>query len=128
MKRLLCITSVLIILTTLCGCSRTSIKNYDKIELTFITDKENINVTLTDDEAAKIADIIDGNAYEGATACPFDKDISINIDGDIYAVACDDCNMIKDINNKKCFAVSENEMKYIRTLFEKYGGHFSWLK
>lgn len=122
MRRLLCISLIFIMLFAMCGCAKTSIKNYEKVELTFISDKENIDVTLSDSEATKIIDILDRNRYEQyVTACPFSEDVSIKVDGEIYAVACDDCSVIMHMSKGKCFSITEQEMEYIRALFESHG-------
>lgn len=128
MKRLLCIALVLLILPIVCGCSKTSVSSNAKAELTFIFAEQNINVTLSDEEAEKVIRILDGNIYnpfsDGIPSCGFDQNISLKVGSRIYAIACDTCNIIQDCGNLKYFSVSQEDMAYIHSLFEKYGGYF----
>ena len=128
MKRLLCIALVLLMLFTVCGCSKTSVSSNSKVELTFICGDQNINVVLSEEEAAKVISILDGKTYDpiwdGIPSCGFDKNISLKVGGHIYAVARDTCNAIQDYGNLRYFSLSQEDINYIHSLFEKYGGYF----
>ena len=128
MKKTVFTIVIVTIMIMLCGCARTKIDKNSDVKLTFIYEDQNLNATLDDSDAKKIISILDGNRYTGATACYFDENISFNIDDEIFAVACDGCRVIKDISNQKYFWVSDSDMKYIRSVFEKHGGHFTWLE
>ena len=96
--------------------------------LSFDNMGENIQVTLTVDEAARVIDILDGNTYApaftGVPACGFSEDISLTVGGRIYAIARDTCSTVKDCGKDKYFSTRDDEMTYIHTLFDKYGGYF----
>lgn len=128
MKRLLCIGVVILMLTAGCGCAKTSVGANSEVTLTFIYGGKDIHTALSDEEAEKVIAILDGNIYDpvsaGVPSCGFDKDISFTVDGRVYAIACDTCNCIQDLGNEKFFTVSEEEIEYIHTLFEHYGGSF----
>lgn len=96
--------------------------------MTFIYGDQNINVALSDDEAEKIIDILDGNTYDpvsaGIPSCGFSKNISLKVGNRVYAVARDTCNTIQDLGNSRYFSVSYEDIQYIHSLFERYGGYF----
>ena len=128
MKRLFAVLTFLVVLFSICGCSKTSIDSNADVTLTFIYGEENISVTLEDDEAKKIVDILDGNNYDslssGVPSCGFDKNISLKVGGRVFAIACDTCNCIQDLGNLRYFDIPQEDMEYIHSLFEKYGGYF----
>ena len=79
-------------------------------------------------EAEKIIDIIDGSEYDpfysGIPSCGFDKNVSLKVGDRVFAIAPDTCNVIQDLSNLRFFSVSDEDMEYIHSLFEKYGGCF----
>ena len=128
MKRLCGVLVAFVVMITVCGCAQTSINKNTDISLTFIYEEENITVTLEDDEAEKVIAILNGNHYDpisyGHPSCGFDKNISLKVDGRSYAIARDACNRIQDLGNLRYFDISIENMEYIHSLFEKYGGYF----
>ena len=128
MKRYYAIFIILVLMLSICGCSQTNVNNNADVTLTFIYGEENIEVTLEDDEAEKIVDILDGNNYasifSGVPSCGFDKNISLKVGNRVFAIACDTCNCIQDLGNLKYFDIPKEDMEYIHSLFEKYGGYF----
>jgi hypothetical protein len=98
------------------------------VTLTFIYEDINVSATLSDEEAEKVIAILDGKRYDsftsGLPACGFDKNISLKVGGRVYAVACDTCNYIQDFGNLRYFTITKEDMEYIHTLFENYGGYF----
>ena len=83
MKRYYAIFIILVLMLSICGCSQTNVNNNADVTLTFIYGEENVEVTLEDDEAEKIVDILDGNNYasifSGVPSCGFDKNISLKV-------------------------------------------------
>jgi|GEM_PF-818113 len=132
MKRLFAILVILSVVFSVCGCSKadngTSVSKDADITLTFVYGDKDIHVTLEDEEADKVIDILDGNEYAprsaGTPSCGFDENISLTADGRVFAIACDDCNCIQDLGNQRYFDISDENMDYIRSLFENNGGHF----
>ena len=128
MKRLFVVLMILVVLVSICGCSKTSVNKNSDVTLTFIYGEENISVTLEDDEAGKVVNILNGNNYapfsSGVPSCGFDKNISLKVCGQTFAIACDTCNSIQDLGNLRYFDISQEDMDYIHSLFEKYGGYF----
>lgn len=128
MKRYFAIFITLVLMLSICGCSKTSVNNNADVTLTFIYGEENISVMLEDDEAEKIVDILDGNNYvpisSGVPFCGFDKNISLKVGGRVFAIACDTCNCIQDLGNLRYFVIPQEDMEYIHSLFETYGGYF----
>ena len=128
MKRYYAIFIILVLMLSICGCSQTSVDKDADVTLTFIYGEENISVTLEDNEAEKIVDILSENNYDphfsGAPSCGFNKNISLKVGNRIFAIACDTCNCIQDLGNLKYFDIPKADMEYIHSLFEKYGGYF----
>lgn len=128
MKRNLALILVLSVLFLICGCAKTSVRKNADVTLSYIYGEDNINVTLTDDEAQKVIEILSGNSYEpvfsGVHSCGFDKNVSLKAGGRTFAIALDTCNCIQDLGTLRYFDIPEEDMEYIHSLFEKYGGSF----
>ena len=128
MKRLLAIIVALASVFALCSCSKTSVNKNAAVTLKFVYADENINITLTDEEAANVTSILDGKRYmplsSGIPSCGFNQNISLKVGNRVFAIACDTCNTIQDLGNLRFFSISEEDNAYIRGLFEKYGGYF----
>ena len=124
MKRLLTIFVILSLMVAVYGCSKTSVSEDADVTLTF----KDIRITLEDSEAKKVVDILNGNSYDpvssGVPSCGFDKNVSLEIGGCVFAIARDTCNSIQDLSNLRYFSISQEDMEYIHSLFEKYGGYF----
>ena len=125
MKRFLCIALGIIIpiLVIYCILPISNVKRNDKVELILIYDEQNIQVVLPDDEANKVKDILDGNLYDlfpGTPACGFMKCYGFKIGDNYFAMPLDSCNTINDSKTQRYFDVSQEEMDYLRSLFQKY--------
>lgn len=128
MKRWLAILLILTLALLLFGC-RTMVNKNAEVTLIFIYESENIQVTLTDEEAAKVTQILDGNAYDpsvliGFPSCGFNENVAIKVGDRRFAIACDTCNCVLDLGNGLFFDVSKEDISYIHSLFERYGGYF----
>lgn len=128
MKRFLSILTILLLLVSICGCSQTSVSNGSDVTLTFIYGDKDIRVTLEEDEAEKVIEILDGNEYDpissGIPSCGFDGNVSLKVGGRTFAIACDTCNCIQDLGCLRYFTIPQEDIQYIHSLFEKYGGSF----
>ncbi len=87
-----------------------------------------IYTTLTDEESATIAQIIDGKklVYDPGLMCGFDDNIYISFDDNgkvknFYPV-CDGCTFLR--YNDKHIVLSKQEMETIREILAKYGAIF----
>ena len=123
MKRFLCIALSLIILIFVIYCilPKSNINKNDQVELILIYDEQDIQVVLPDDEANRVKDILDGNLYDlfpGTPACGFMKCYCFKIGDNYFAMPLDSCNTIND--SKRYFDVSQEEMDYLHSLFQKY--------
>lgn len=128
MRRFWCISLLISVILIVCGCSETSVSSDADVTLTFVYGEDSIKTTLTDDEAANVIEILDGKEYSptssGTPACGFDENISLTVGDRTFAIACDTCNCIQDLGNHRFFYVSEEDITYIHSLFEKHGGYF----
>lgn len=131
MKRIWIISLFLLVMISLCACSRTTVDQTAEVHLTFIYGDENISVTLAAEEAEQVRDILDGRSYDsrfaGRPSCGFHENISLRIGNRVFAIACDTCNCIQDLDNLRYFHIPIEDMEYIRSLFEKNGGYFPCL-
>lgn len=128
MKRLIAILCILATTVFICGCGKTSVNQKADVTLTFIREGVDIRITLPEDEAEQVRNILDGNRYDpvlsGIPACGFDKNVSVTVGMRVFAIACDQCNNVQDLGNLRYFDIPKENMEYIRALFEKYGGYF----
>jgi hypothetical protein len=131
MKRIWIISLFLLVMISLCACGRTTVDQTAEVTLTFIYEDENISVTLAAEEAEQVRDILDGCSYDsrfaGIPSCGFHENISLRIGNRVFAIACDTCNCIQDLDNLRYFHIPIEDMEYIRSLFEKNGGYFPCL-
>ncbi len=128
MKRYFAIFIILALMLSICGCGKTNVNTSGDVTLTFVYGEKDISVTLEDTEAEKVIDILNGNKYSpissGVPSCGFDKNISLKVGDRVFAIACDTCNCIQDLGNLRYFDIPQEDMDYIHSLFEKYGGYF----
>lgn len=131
MKRIWIISLFFLVMISLCACGRTTVDQTAEVTLTFIYEDENISVTLAAEEAEQVRDILDGCSYDsrfaGIPSCGFHENISLRIGNRVFAIACDTCNCIQDLDNLRYFHIPIEDMEYIRSLFEKNGGYFPCL-
>ena len=124
MKRFIYIALVIIILLVIYYILPISnVKRNDKVELILIYDEQDIQVVLPDNEANKVKYILDGNLYDlfpGTPACGFMKCYGFRIGDNYFAMPLDSCNTINDSKTQRYFDVSQEEMDYLRSLFQKY--------
>ena len=120
---------ILVIVLALYTCTKTRISAGKDDTLLFNYEDRNINVTLSDDEAAKVIDILNGNTYDlsiliGYPSCGFNQNVALQVGNRRFAIACDTCNCVQDGLNLMYFDIPKEDMEYIHSLFEKYGGYF----
>lgn len=128
MKKLLAIILSAILLLSVAGCGQTQMQINDPSQATlkFIyADKEIVQV-LDADDTAKIVEMFSGKALDGNStpSCGFDDDISITFGNQVFAIACDDCAVVKDCKSNKYFDITSEDKEYLVSLFEEYGGFF----
>ena len=127
MKRFAIILTVLAVALLLFSCSRTWVNKREDVSLHFVYGDINIHVALSGEEAERVIRILDGNIYEppiGMPSCGFDEEICLKVGDQTFAVACDGCNGFAHVNKFRFFDVSMDDIAYIHSLFEKYGGFF----
>ena len=128
MKKLSAVLLIFIVMLSFCSCSKTNVDTSADVTLVYVYADKNINLKLSDDEASKVIDILNEKDYDsitsGVPSCGFNANVSLKIGDNSFAIACDTCNYVQDLSNMKYFAIPQEDMKYIHTLFEEYGGHF----
>ena len=128
-KQLRVVLLILVIIFSLYACSKTRVAADQNVTLLFIYEDKNITATLTDEEAAKVIEILNGNTYEptilfGSPSCGFWDTVALKVGDRTFSIASDTCNCIRDLGNLMYFDIPEEDMAYIHSLFEKYGGYF----
>lgn len=128
-KQLRIILLILVIVFSLYACSKTRIAADQDVTLLFIYEDKNITATLTDEDAAKVIEILNGNTYDptilfGSPSCGFWDNVALKVGDRTFSIASDGCNCIRDGCNRMHFDIPEADMAYIHSLFERYGGYF----
>ena len=128
-KQLRVILLILVIIFSLYACFKTRVAADQDVTLLFIYEDKNITATLTDEEAAKVIEILNGNTYDplfliGYPSCGFWNTVALKVGDRTFSIASDTCNCIRDLGNLMYFDIPEEDMAYIHSLFEKYGGYF----
>lgn len=128
-KQLRVILLILVIIFSLYACFKTRVAADQDVTLLFIYEDKNITATLTDEEAAKVIEILNGNTYDpffliGYPSCGFWNTVALKVGDRTFSIASDTCNCIRDLGNMMYFDIPEEDMAYIHALFEKYGGYF----
>ena len=128
MKRICAVVLILIATLSIFVRSETEVRRNAAVTLDFVYEETSIHVTLTDEEAAKVMEILNGNTYDpillGYPACGFRKDVALKVGNRRFSIASDACNCIYDASRFHYFDIPKEDMAYIHALFEKYGGYF----
>ena len=128
MKKTVLYFVIFLLVFSMSGCTQTSVDKNANVTLAFIYGDANVNVTLEKEEAARVIEILDGKNYasllSGAPSCSFNENVSLKVGNRVFAIACDTCNCVQDMSNLRYFDIPIEDMGYIHSLFEKYGGYF----
>ena len=128
MKRVSIAILALAVMLFACGCAQTHVSKNADVVLTFVHEEKNIKVILEEEEAQKVIAIFDGKEYDPFTlsvpSCGYSPDISLTVGYRVFGLACDTCNGILDYSGLRYFYIPEEDLQYLHSLFEKYGGYF----
>ena len=127
MKKIALIVYVLVMMLCVCGCSRIRIPQDELAVFTYHEPVKDNTITiveiLTAEESARVRQILmDAEHNAGIGGCHYTEDISFTFGDQVFAVACDGCETIWDIQNDKYYVVDKEDWAYIEALFERYGG------
>lgn len=128
MKRVSIAILVLTVMLFACGCAQTHVSKNADVVLSFVHEEKNIKVTLEEEEAQKVIAIFDEKEYDPFTwtvpSCGYSPDISLTVGYRVFGLASDTCNGILDYSGLRYFSIPEEDLQYLHSLFEKYGGYF----
>ena len=128
MKRIICFVLSILAVFALCSCNMSKVEAGSEVTLIFAVGDKNISEKLTEDEAARMIEILDGNSLtnrvRGIPSCSFDENVAIKIGSRTYAIALDTCGTVMETVSNKYFNISDEDIAYIHSVFEKYGGYF----
>ena len=129
MKRSVAIFLVLIILFTIAGCNKTLTEKQSNAFLQFCGvqegDTTQLTQALTEEEAQKVKEYLAAAELIGyEPKCLFSENISITLDGKVYAIAYDNCASFWILGSDDYYTISEEGKTYIESLFTKYVSYF----
>ena len=127
MKRFVLILLIVVTLLAIVGCN----KNQDNAILKFcgIWEIDNTELTqvLTDEESEKVKQYLSSAApLDYVPKCIFYENVSITLDGQVYAISCDNCPTFQIVGSDDYYIMSEEGKTYIESLFIKYVGYFAY--
>ena len=85
---------------------------------------EKINVKLTVDETKTLSDIFNKKDCGDTRSCGFIPEVTVSINGIVYAPACDGCGSVLNVTKQYFFDISDEERDTLEEIFSKYGGKF----
>ena len=126
MKKWLWILLAALLLT---GCSRVSLPSAASGEVTYTYGEVSFTESLTEEEVAAVVQILDGKQQNsgdvfGEPGCGFSEKISITINGETFALARDDCEVVKNCTTGCYITISEEERDVLEAIFTSRGGKF----
>ena len=125
MKKLISFILCACMIFLLCSCSKVSMDENAPVYLVYNYDDVSVNTKLTEDQAQQVLSFLDKKMlFSDNPSCGFNEDISFQIDGKIYAPACDNCGIIKDCSSGKYINITQTERDTVEEIFLAYGGHF----
>lgn len=128
MKRIGCMVLALLFAVSLSACG-ISIRSDEAAVLTFEGPYTNGHSappqTLTPEETARVEEILEEAEYiPSGAGCPFNEGVSISFDERVFAISCDGCNTVLDIEAQRYYEVTREGRQYIIDLFKTYTGYF----
>ena len=115
MKKLFALLLLLSLL--LCGCAQEQ-----QATLVLTCYDNNIVQELTTEEAQEVSKIFNSLwlGDPGVPACGFGDDVAIKVGNSTYRIAKDQCSRVQ--KGIFTYTISDEDMDYIHSLFEKYSG------
>ena len=121
-------TAVILIVVALAftclSCANSVPENYiEKCEAVFIYGDISITYEMTEEDSKSFAEIIAGEPlYNDNPSCGFTENVSVVVNGkDHFCIACDGCEIVYWKEKDRYISVSEEEMKVLHEILEKYG-------
>lgn len=127
MKQFLAILLTFVTLFTIVGCN----KGQDNATLQFSgiweTDTTELTQVLTDEETEKVKQhLSSAEPLDYVPNCIFYETVSITLDGQVYAISCDNCPTFQLVGSNDYYIMSEEGKTYIESLFIQYVGYFAY--
>ena len=129
MKRFTVLFFVICLIFTLAGCNTSTPNHQINATLYFggvqEGDKTDLTQVLTEEETQKAKEYLSSAELMGyEPKCLFNENISITLDGKVYAIAYDSCPSFWLVDTNDYYTMSEEGKSYIVSLFTKYVGYF----
>ena len=129
MKRIIAFLMLIAIALCIAACGeKIKLDESSRVSLTFQVDKIRIRRTLTSDESKIVHEVLNGSqALDLPTeseSCSFSERVSLTIDDVVFAMAQDECYMLKNLQTNEIIILSQEKYGKLIALFEKYGGYF----
>ena len=126
MKRFLTILLTIVTLFTIAGCNKNQNNAILKFSGIWEIDNTELTQVLTDEESEKVKQYLSSaTSLDFVPNCIFYENVSITLDGQVYAISCDNCPTFWIVGSDDYYRMSEEEKAYIESLFIKYVGYFA---
>lgn len=127
MKKIVAILLIVGVILSASGCAKISIPQDALGVITYLEPLQGSTNTFTEtlgaEESAKLRSILMGAKHDpGIGGCAYTEKISFTFGEQVFLVAYDGCHTIQDVENEKYYVVSNEDWKYIVSVFETYGG------
>lgn len=127
-KKIICVILVML-LFAMSGCGRVSVPQNASSKIVYQYNGVSFEEDLTPEEAALVAEILNGKAKTrfimSTPSCGFDENIAIVINGTPYALARDRCATLQVCGAVATYiALSQSERDALEALFTTRGGTF----
>ena len=122
MKRLLCLVIVCVMLLSISGCSQIRISSKEKATISgYKGDADVVVCELTSEQTKKVRSILmDADYNPGIGGCYYDEAVSIIFGDQVFSMSgC--CDTIWAVNTGKYYEISEDDFKYIMSLYVECG-------
>ena len=125
-RKIILIMLVLVLAVPFCGCGNTHrLENPGYAVITYSYGEIYFREEMYGNDVDAVVSVLSGKReYEDNPACGFSEDISISINGNTYALACDSCGVVKNCTTGKYIFISDSERDVLEELFASRGGKF----
>jgi len=131
MKKVLCVLLFLLLSMGCMGCSAT-ISHPSGTAVRICYDRENVSfdLELSQEEAAIVLSVLNGKRRDldmtvTGAGCGFGRKQALIVNGSVYCLAQDMCNVLWEEGTENYYVISSQEMAQLKELFKSYGAEIT---
>lgn len=129
MKQFTALLLIVAIVFAFAGCNKPAPAHQNNATLYFggvqEGDRTDLTQVLTEEETQKTKEYLSSAELIGyEPKCLFSENVSIALDGKVYAIAYDSCPSFWLVDTNDYYTISVEGKSYIESLFTKYVGYF----